>query len=191
MSNVKLLLEEIENYINVLILDILPRKLGQAAYVGDYKVVEEIREQIIRVSGFLKTAQKLRQEWDVLFSKKVAGANISPHTPELPPPFPAGERGAETTPEAFYRLPILEALVELGGEAPGKKVLELVYEKVKDQLLASDLEPIPSGKDIRWHKNANWCRYKMKEEGLLASDSPRGIWEITSRGREELERLRR
>jgi len=45
-----------------------------------------------------------------------------------------------------------------------------------------DLSPLKSG-ELRWRNTAQWARQKMKDKGLLAGDSPRGIWEITARGR--------
>lgn len=34
---------------------------------------------------------------------------------------------------------------------------------------------------------AQWARNSMVKEGLMASDSPRGIWEITDEGEQWLE----
>ncbi len=31
-----------------------------------------------------------------------------------------------------------------------------------------------------------WCRYTLREEGLLKADSPHGLWEISDKGREWL-----
>ena len=36
---------------------------------------------------------------------------------------------------------------------------------------------------IRWRNTAQWTRNTMVNEGLLAKDSPWGIWEITEKGR--------
>jgi len=37
---------------------------------------------------------------------------------------------------------------------------------------------------IRWKNRALWERLVMVKDGLLKSGSPRGIWEITEKGRE-------
>jgi len=52
-----------------------------------------------------------------------------------------------------------------------------------------DLELVPSGTSKRWEKRANWERYQMVQEGLLRSDSPQGIWELSEKGWEEAKRL--
>lgn len=75
----------------------------------------------------------------------------------------------------------------LGSSAPIDKVLELVYEKMKDRLNEYDLQPLPSSpKQSRWRNTAQWCRKTMVSEGLLKPDSPRGVWEITDAGREQV-----
>ena len=55
---------------------------------------------------------------------------------------------------------------------------------MKDILNKYDYEPLPSNpKKKRWENTAQWARQTMVYEGLLASNSPRGIWEITEKGR--------
>jgi hypothetical protein len=90
-------------------------------------------------------------------------------------------RGA--IPSKEYRLPILEALIELGGRATRKEVLYIVERKMKPRFTHIDVELIESGTSVRWRKNAEWEKYKMVKEGLLRSDSPAGIWEITDEGK--------
>lgn len=94
--------------------------------------------------------------------------------------------GGIKTPGSQYRIPILQALVELDGRARKKMVLELVYEKMKDDFVAEDLEELSSGA-IRWHNTASWQYSKMKKEGLLKEDVPNGIWEISDKGRRYLQ----
>jgi methyltransferase-like protein len=88
------------------------------------------------------------------------------------------------TPEEQFIIPILEAIIELGGRAKVKDVLERVYDKMKKILNSYDEEPLRSRRNVkRWVNTARWARQKMVDEGLLAKNSPRGIWEITEKGR--------
>ena len=97
------------------------------------------------------------------------------------------KRGLRTSEDAF-RKPILEALVELEGRAEMSKVLDLVEKKMQGILNDYDYQSLPSDpKTIRWRNTAQWCRNTMVREGLLKSDSPRGIWEISERGRKALQ----
>jgi len=89
----------------------------------------------------------------------------------------------EVTPEADYALPILEALIEMGGSGRSSEVLDKVFDKMNDRLKPKDLEKIPSGTSIRWKNYARWERKNLILEGYLKKDSPRGIWEITDKGR--------
>ena len=87
------------------------------------------------------------------------------------------------TPESQYRIPILQVLTELGGQGRINEILERVYEKMEDILNKVDLELLPSGTDSRWRNTACWERDTMVKEGLIKKDSPRGIWEITEKGK--------
>lgn len=159
---------------------------------GDYDTTQEIAERARWVSAFRKRAEEVQREWDEWCRKKMStiprqksrSAAIAGSVP--------GERlhSDRSTPAGDFRRVIFEALVERAGRAPCGEVLRQVYEKMKDRLSAYDLQPIPSDPDgPRWRRNAHWCRLRPVHEGLLAQDSPRGIWQITALGREALARL--
>lgn len=94
-------------------------------------------------------------------------------------------RGLKTH-QSQYRIPILQVLTDLGGRGTVNEILERVYEKMKDVLNSVDLETLSSGGDSRWRNTARWARNTMVNEGLLRKDSPRGIWEITEKGKNYL-----
>lgn len=91
------------------------------------------------------------------------------------------------TPGIRYRYPILQALVDLGGQGKTSIVLERVYEQMKDSFVPADLEELSSVETPRWNNTARWERYKMVKKGLLRKDSPNGVWEISEKGREYLQ----
>lgn len=93
------------------------------------------------------------------------------------------QRGLRTPEIAFFQ-PILKALIELNGSAEMDDVLEKVGQSMKGVLRQVDFEPLASGTEmLRWRNTAKWARNTMREEGLLKSNSPQGIWEITEAGR--------
>lgn len=94
------------------------------------------------------------------------------------------------TPQKEYYLPILEALVELGGKGRVSEVLGIVFNKMKNELTSDDLKEVPSGKDIRWENAAKWARWWLVNNGYLSNKSPYGIWEITTAGQKYLEKLK-
>lgn len=95
---------------------------------------------------------------------------------------PTGTR----TPQDAFRTPILKSLVELGGKASVGQVLTRVETRMANTLKPIDTQKISTGM-IRWRNSAMWERNAMVDEGLLSQHSPRGVWEITAKGREVLE----
>jgi hypothetical protein len=93
-------------------------------------------------------------------------------------------------PESEYELPILQALVESGGRAPTREVVERVGELVADKLTELDKENLSSG-DVRWENRVQFTRLRMIEEGLLKKGSPRGTWEIGPAGEDLVKNMPR
>ena len=92
----------------------------------------------------------------------------------------------ELFPKERFTLPILQALVELGGSASPKVIMDLVFANIGDQLGPVDLER-PQHGGIRWLSRAHYHRYKLMERKLIESRR-RGEWTITDDGREYLQR---
>ncbi|MFC1983035.1 winged helix-turn-helix domain-containing protein, partial [Chloroflexota bacterium] len=110
------------------------------------------------------------------------------HRTEIPTQ-PKGKklRKGQKTPQQAYRLPILEALSELGGRASTRDVLKIIEEKMKPILIDVDYQKLPSGVDIRWRNTAQWERWALVKDGLLKAGSPDGIWELSDKGAEEIQ----
>lgn len=86
-----------------------------------------------------------------------------------------------------YCIPILAVLSEKGGKATQGEVFEIIEQKMGKNFNNLDLETLSDGYTKRWQKMAAWQRYIMVKNGLLKSNSPRGIWEITEKGKKFLE----
>jgi hypothetical protein len=89
------------------------------------------------------------------------------------------------TPMSAYYLPILEALKELGGKTDSFSVYKVVEEKMRDNFTEFDIGRDSSGR-IRWKHTVSDAKKKLKDKGYLSSDSLKGVWEITEKGREYL-----
>ena len=87
-------------------------------------------------------------------------------------------------------MPILEALIELGGSAPSSRVVDLAGKKLRRQLTQVDFTRVKSG-EMRWENRARFARLMLKELGQIAEDSPHGTWEITDAGRARVASQRR
>jgi hypothetical protein len=173
----EILLEEIE-----LVANVLNDDGAKAFQAGNYEAARRAIEEATRLAEFREKVKTLQKEWASLI---IAKPQRQPNTRRIGKGrLPRGLR----TPEDAFRRPILEALVELGGRAPIGEVLDLVGKKIKSQLTKYDFEPLPSDpKSIRWRNTAQWCRNSLVREGLMRSDSPHGIWEISEAGRRALQ----
>lgn len=173
----EILLEEIELVVNQL------NESGVDAFrAGDYEKARQAIENATRLTDFREKVKALQREW---VSLTAAGFKMSPRKSRRTAKGRL-QRGLRTPEEAFRR-PILEALVELGGSAPIDKVLKQVETKMAGILKPCDREPLPSSpRSVRWKNTAQWCRNTLVREGLMKSDSPRGVWEISDAGREWL-----
>lgn len=86
-------------------------------------------------------------------------------------------------PEEEYIQPVLRSLVEAGGSAPSREIIELVGQMLDGRLTDLDRAPLGSG-GIRWHNRVQFVRLRLIERGLMTRDAPRGVWAITDKGRE-------
>ncbi|MEE9466608.1 MAG: winged helix-turn-helix domain-containing protein [Candidatus Neomarinimicrobiota bacterium] len=94
-------------------------------------------------------------------------------------------RSGERTPQKAFRNPILAVLLKMGGRGRTNDVLDRVGDEMKDTLNSTDREYLPSGNDIRWRNAVQWERQVLVDEGMLKEGSPRGIWELTDKGRRQ------
>lgn len=91
------------------------------------------------------------------------------------------------TPESEYYLPLLRVLEQMGGSGKVSDILDRIKKVMKPVLKPVDYDPLASGPDNpRWRNTAQWARNSMIRDGLLKADSPRGVWEISEKGREML-----
>lgn len=146
---------------------------------GDLDQVHEAAARLQRIKALIGQLNCAQQDWAELFPT---------------PPEPIQSRrtpDGEQTHQSRYWLPLLQALVEMGGSGKTARVIDRVGELMADILNDRDLEELDSGRDIRWCNITAWARNELVEIGYLRNDSPRGIWEITSEGREYLEKNRK
>ncbi|PID57909.1 MAG: hypothetical protein CR986_08300 [Ignavibacteriae bacterium] len=90
------------------------------------------------------------------------------------------ESGAKT--ENNYRIPVLKALIFLGGSSEEVEVIEFVKKDMKNKLSKNDLE-IPEGEQKeRWITNLYSETATMIDEGLLIKNDANKDWEIAQKG---------
>ncbi len=174
-----MLLEEIEAEIDFI------NGIGAKSFEGrDY---DKAREALVRtgsLTAFRDKAAALRKEWEDMAAAAEGEEDeeISAQRRSL-----GKLRKGARTPESAYYLPILQVLDQAGGGGKVAEVLGQVARIMKPTLKPVDYEPLASGPDNpRWRNAAQWARNSMVRDGLLKGDSPRGVWEISDRGRAKL-----
>jgi restriction system protein len=176
----EILLEEIETEID------FTNRVGSRAFEGrDYDRTREALEQAAQLTAYRDKLASFRREWDRLVpvaDEKTEDTEITESRRNLG----RLRRGLRTPEDSYYR-PILRVLQRRGGSGQVADVLEEVREEMKEILRDVDFEPLASDPhNPRWRNAAQWARNSMVNEGLLKSGSPRGVWEITEKGREYL-----
>jgi restriction system protein len=86
--------------------------------------------------------------------------------------------------QAEIEVPLLEALVALGGAARPKKVYPLVTARFP-QLTHEDLTARLKHGESRWINKIQWTRQSLITAGDMASPE-RGVWAVTEQGRKRL-----
>ena len=176
----EILIEEIE-----LVANNLNEEGAKAIKAGSYDVARRLMDEAERLADFREKVRALQKEWASLqprhsSSVTYASRKVTNSKARLP-------RGLRT-PEDAFRRPILEALVELGGEANLNEILDLVGVKMKATLTQYDFQSLRSSpRSPRWRNTAQWCRNKLVRDGLMRADSPYGIWAISEAGRRALQ----
>ncbi len=165
---------------------------GSSAFkAGNTQAVRQLTSKAEEAGRFLAEERERMVQWQSIMgrSRRRVATDAAPkvrtrrragrHKKRL-------KRGLRT-PQSTYRVPILQALVERGGEARGRDVLDRVGEMMENALRSVDLEPIGRGGGMpRWRNAAMFERSLMVTDGLLRADSPRGTWAITERGKESV-----
>jgi restriction system protein len=178
-SAFEMLLEEVEAEIDF-VCDI-----GSKAFAKrDLDKAKEAQERADVLTAFRDKVASLRKEWNDI--AVVGDSQEDEETRAERRNLGKLRKGMRTPTEAYYQ-PILQALDEMGGSGQTADVLDRVGQIMKGVLKDVDYQPLASSPDnLRWRNAAQWARNSMVQDGLLKSDSPRGVWEITDKGREML-----
>jgi restriction system protein len=178
-SAFEMLLEEVEAEIDFV------NGVGSKSFEGrDYQKAKEALERSGVLTAFRDRVAAIRKEWEEL----AAAAERDEDEETRAQRRNLGKlRKGQRTPEAAYYLPLLRILDQMGGSGKVAEVLERVGKLMKPILKPVDYDPLASGPDNpRWRNAAQWARNSMIRESLLKADSPRGVWEISDKGRQAL-----
>ena len=84
-----------------------------------------------------------------------------------------------------YESAILKILDEHGGSLSARDTIDEVGKRLAEKLTKTDRERVASG-TVRWHARTQTVRSALIKSGLLKTNSPKGIWEISEEGRNRI-----
>lgn len=161
---------------------------AEAMKSGAYDTATDVIDFAKQLLAFQEKVSTLADEWEEIENARDAA------TPEVQKivskKFFGKKRKGIITTQDEYCQPLLEVLVEMGGSGATDEVLDHLGVKMKGILKPVDYESHKSDdKQIRWRNTAQWARNKMvNTDGRMKKGSPRGIWEISDKGRKWLEK---
>lgn len=85
--------------------------------------------------------------------------------------------GKNVVSRTLLRENLIATLKDLGGSASKKQVEREMERRLQGKLTDADYELVGVGIE-RWRENTQWLRYKLVQEGIMKSNSPRGVWEL-------------
>ena len=159
---------------------------AQAMQSGEYDTATAVIDFAKRLLSFRDKVEGLVTEWDELADLR---DKASPAVQEIVSKRFFGRRkNGEITTQMDYCPYLLEVLVEMGGNGKTRTVIDAVGEKMKGVLKPKDYEVHQSsGNQLRWRNTSQWARNLMvNEDGRMKNNSPRGVWEISAKGRKWL-----
>lgn len=86
------------------------------------------------------------------------------------------------TPNEIYRIPILKALIYLGGSAKLPDVAGFIEKDMKNKFKPADQEKGTNGFGKLWVEMVNTEKENMVSEGLISQDKSGEQWEIIQSG---------
>jgi len=142
------------------------RAAGKALAKGNYGAGEELAAGGRKVKEFLGSVDALDREWRGL--SKGSGAVVD-------------KSATASLPQWEYYQPILQALVELGGDARRAQLEPIVERRLADRLQPSDRGVMSGGRE-RWRVMVNRSRRHLRTERWIM-DAAGATWRITAEGR--------
>ena len=109
-------------------------------------------------------------------------ANLNRHSAQSLSSGKQPERiNSDRLPRTDLRNSIVRSIQALGGRSSPKDICQLMESDLKGQLLAGDLVWLELKRKYAWQRAVEDERPNMIRDGILRSDSPVGIWELSEK----------
>jgi restriction system protein len=143
--------------------------------------VDELRQLRVRVQALQSELAKLAQPQPT--KKDVSRSSAKTKSIVRPTTQPSEQKPTYYT---IYRPLVLRALVDLGGRAPIRTVLDRVHQAILASLKDEDYTPWPSDpRRPRWESRVRMCAVQLRSKRFMKPNPSESEWEISEAGREE------
>jgi len=171
---------------------LLPELNQQSSELIDkhqYQEAKEIISKAERVLSLRNKLESLKEEWlDLELHSLETRSSSDEDKLKVSPETERKFRSQPHTKTKEYLIPILQALVNLGGSAKRQHIFQEIENIMSDQLLENDKNPLPSNPSVtRLQRIATSAGRKLRKEGYITIGPKTGVWEIAEKGRIFLE----
>jgi hypothetical protein len=159
------------------------RSIDQLTKLG-ISIPDELRNLKLSLIAEIENKGKMKEKFGTLLTglKTTISSSESAFLSIFPGKKQSRKRRTKSDPpitnQDDFRVEIIDALKILGGSGSINEVMEIIEERMKDKLLPGDFEKRSRG-NLVWKNNVQWARNSLREEGIILSGTPRGIWELS------------
>ncbi len=154
---------------------------------GDYDTAKSVIEFAGKLESFAGDVDKLVGQWNSIAKQH----DVEPETVKaiVGKTFFQRARKGTITSDKEFQIPLLHALVKLGGSGKTQQVIDQVGKLMEGKLKPKDFDLLKSEPHmVRWRNKVMWARNTLVNElGYMKSDAPFGVWAISDKGRKWLE----
>ncbi len=189
-----------DNLIETLQLELraISKKSTNAIEKGDFESARFPLERASSISKLLGRLTDLRKDWEMLFKgapvEKPVDKPVDKSADKVDKPVVLKKRkrdrlpAGSLTPTKAFIIPALKVIADMGGKGARIEIINQLSWNMAGTLTEFDKQPQPSRPSTpRWHIAIERLHTLMIKSGLLVENTEFGVWEISPKGRKELE----
>jgi len=161
----------------------LKKQSSEEILNGSLVEAQKIISQILPIENEYKQMEMSHTSFlKVLNGKKIIDSSTKTKVSEKLEINKLDLSGMDFTANETYRVPILKALIYLGGSAKLNDVIGFIEKEMKNKFKPADQEKGTNGFEKLWIEMVNTEKENLVLEGLITEDKSGGQWEIVQSG---------
>ncbi len=161
----------------------LKKQSSEEILNGSLEEAQKIISQILPIENEYKQMKMSHTSFlKVLNGKKIIDSSTKTKVSEKLEINKLDLSGMDFTANETYRVPILKALIYLGGSAKLNDVIGFIEKEMKNKFKPADQEKGTNGFEKLWIEMVNTEKENLVLEGLITEDKSGGQWEIVQSG---------